>query len=93
MTITLVGISGCSSDDTASGGKDATGSCKDLCTQAQFTSSRVDSQPNEINCFCTGTGTVTTSSCKTMCDGLGKAKSQAFKANASAANPDSCQCS
>lgn len=73
------------------GGKDATSSCKDLCTTAGFTSSRVDTQPKEVNCFCSGgTGTVTAAACTSMCTGVGKAKSQVFGQSAGAS--DACQC-
>jgi len=80
----------CGSDDASS--SDATSSCKDICTAAAFTSSRVDVQPNEINCFCSGgTGTVTDAICKDGCTKQGKAKSQPFKTPA-AASMDACQC-
>lgn len=88
--LSLAALVACSSDDAASG-KSAADSCKDMCTSAGFTSSRVDEQPNETNCFCTGSGTITPAACTSMCSGLGKAKSQPFTSNSPTAN--ACQCS
>lgn len=94
VVASLTALVACSDDDDSSGSKDPTSSCKDLCTGAGFSSSRVDVQSNETNCFCSGgTGTVTDAACTTMCKGSGKSKAQTFKADKNAANMDSCQCS
>ena len=88
--VVLVSVSACSSDDEAS--KDPGAACKDVCSSAGFTSSRVDAQPHETNCFCTGgTGTVTPAACTEMCSALGKGKSEPFGAGPQGAN--ACQCS
>lgn len=78
----------CSSDSSSS--SDPAGSCTSMCTKAGFASSRVDVQPNEINCFCTGTGTMTAAICTEGCTGLGKGKSQPF--GSAAGKMDACQC-
>lgn len=78
----------CSSDSSSS--SDPAGSCTSMCTKAGFASSRVDVQPNEINCFCTGTGTMTAAICTEGCTGLGKSKSQPF--GSAAGKMDACQC-
>lgn len=78
----------CSSDSSTS--SDPAGSCTSMCTKAGFASSRVDVQPNEINCFCTGTGAMTAAICTEGCTGLGKSKSQPF--GSAAGKMDACQC-
>ncbi len=82
----------CSDDDDASSGsKSPEKACADVCAETKFSSSRVDVQPNETNCFCTGAGTMTTDACTNMCSSLGKSKAQAFGSAAGPAN--ACQCS
>lgn len=81
----------CSSDSSSSGSSsDPASSCTSMCAKAGFASSRVDVQPNEINCFCTGTGTMTAAICTEGCTGLGKSKSQPF--GSAAGKMDACQC-
>ncbi len=76
----------------ADSGKDATSSCQAMCTQSGFGGSRVDIQPNELNCFCTsGAGEVTDARCTALCTGQGKAKAERFKSTG--ASFDACQCS
>jgi hypothetical protein len=87
----LVSIPACSDDDE-SGGKDPSSTCAEMCTGAEFGSSRVDAHPHEINCFCTGgTGTVSATACTNMCSALGKTKSEPFGNGPQ--GPDACQCS
>ncbi len=74
------------------GGSDPATSCKDMCTEAGYSSSNTDVQPHEINCFCSGgTGTVSADSCTKLCKALGKSSATAFKSSGTAVN--SCQCS
>ncbi len=88
-TALLITLAACGSDDEAS--KDPATACTDLCTGAGFTSSRVDAQPHETNCFCTGSGTVSAAACTNMCTSLGKTKSEPFGNGAQ--GPNACQCS
>ncbi|MBS2015417.1 MAG: hypothetical protein JST00_21190 [Deltaproteobacteria bacterium] len=84
----------CSSESSSSGGasNDPASTCTSLCTKAGFTTSRLDSQPNELNCFCSGgSGAVTQAICTEGCTGLGKSKAQPF--GQSAGKMDACQCS
>jgi len=97
LLVVITTLVACGSDDSTET-KDAATSCKDLCSASGFSSSRVDAQPNEINCFCSGgSGTVTAATCTDGCKSQGKSKSQPFKASGPAAAPgmalDSCQCS
>lgn len=90
--ILLVGVlsalvGACSDDEDE---KDPGKACTDLCTGAGFSSSRVDAQPHETNCFCTGTGTVSAQACTNMCTSIGKANSQPFGNGAQ--GPNACQC-
>jgi hypothetical protein len=90
----LAAVVGCSDDEGepgASAGANPESSCKDMCTSTGFSSSRVDVQPNETNCFCAGPGTVTTEACTQMCSALGKGKPAQFRSGG-ASKPDSCQC-
>jgi hypothetical protein len=81
----------CSSDDEAGGSKTPAAGCTDLCTAAAFSGSRVDVQPNEINCFCTGgTADVAAAACTSMCTSIGKTKGAPFKSGAT--NFNACQC-
>lgn len=74
------------------GGSDPATSCKDMCTEAGYSSANADVQPNEINCFCSsGTGPVTAESCTKLCKALGKSTSTPFKSSGTVVN--SCQCS
>lgn len=86
----IVSVLACSSSSDGGTSTDKAGSCKDLCTKAGFTSSRLDEQPNEINCFCTGgSGNVDAKACTDMCTGFGK-KGATFKTSNQAV--DACQC-
>ena len=94
LTVFALGLvampAGCS-DDEDDKKNDSAASCTSLCTGAGFSAGRADVQPNEINCFCTGgSGVVTASACKSMCDGLGRATSAPFGGSAGAEN--ACQC-
>lgn len=72
-------------DDEETG--DVKGSCDSMCKSAGFTASRLDEQPHELNCFCTGgTGTVTAEACTNMCKSAGKPGEPFGK------GPDACQC-
>ena len=82
LFVSLVACSG--SDDPAS-------ACTDLCTTAGFQDGRVDVQPNEINCFCTGgSGTVSDEACTNMCASTDKSGSQTFGTGPNL--KDACQC-
>ncbi|MEW5849287.1 MAG: hypothetical protein AB2A00_10755 [Myxococcota bacterium] len=73
--------------------KDPATACSDLCTQEGFSSSSVDVQSNETNCFCSGgSGTMTDAHCADMCSSIGKGNAQTFNSTAGGAK-DSCQCS
>ena len=89
LTALVTTLSACASDDEST--KDPASACTDLCTGAGFSSSRVDAQPHETNCFCTGSGTVSAAACTNMCTSLGKAKSEPFGNGAQ--GPNACQCS
>lgn len=91
IALTALGIGACGSDSSnSSTSATPEASCKELCTKSGFQSSRVDNQPNEINCFCSGgAGAVADADCTSTCTGLGK-KGQAFKSTGAAV--DSCQC-
>lgn len=94
LTTTFVALTvlACSDDDDAAGGGgDVAGSCDTMCKGAGFTSSRVDQQPNETNCFCTGTGTITADACTNMCKSVGK-PGQPFGSGAGVTSANSCQC-
>jgi hypothetical protein len=92
-TRTLALVFGLALSVTACGGSaDPETTCKDLCSGAGYSTSRVDSYPHEVNCFCTGgSGTVTAESCTKMCTDLGKTSAMTFKSTGTAV--DSCQCS
>ena len=83
----------CSSESSSSGSSgDPASTCTSICTKAGFSTSRLDSQPNELNCFCSGgSGAVTQAICTEGCTGLGKSKAQPF--GQSAGKMDACQCS
>ena len=87
----LTAATGCSDDETTKAAPDAAGACKDMCSRIGFATSRVDVQPNETNCFCSGAGTVTQDECTKMCTAIGKGTAQPFRSGA-AAGDDSCQC-
>lgn len=93
FAVTVSLLAACGSDEpSTSGSADPTASCAALCKSASFSGSRVDNQPNEINCFCTGGGgTVAAQACTDTCAKLGKSKAQAFKSTGGAV--DACQCS
>ncbi len=75
------------------GPKDPSTSCQDTCKQSGFGGSRVDIQPQEVNCFCnSGAGEVSDARCTDFCTGIGKAKGARFKSNG-APSFDACQCS
>jgi len=80
---------GCGSDSATT--KDPAVACTDLCKASGFTSSRVDVQPNEVNCFCTGMGTVADAPCKDMCTSIGKPTGAPFGSGAGGAK-NACQC-
>lgn len=86
----LTAVAGCS-DDEEKAAPDAAGACKDMCSKIGFVQSRVDVQPNETNCFCSGAGTVTAEACTDMCKAIGKGTGQPFRSGAAAVD-DSCQC-
>jgi hypothetical protein len=91
LMFVAVALVACSSDDKSES-NDPTVACKDLCTASGFSSSRLDNQPNELNCFCSGgTGTVTAAACTNTCTSAGKKTAQPFKSSGGAF--DSCQCS
>ena len=85
----LAAATGCS-DDEESKSADAAGGCQDMCTKTGFSTSRVDVQPNETNCFCTGNGTVTGQACTDMCKAIGKPGGEPFGSGSAGAN--ACQC-
>jgi len=90
LLLTLV-VFACSSESSSS--KDSGTVCKETCQAAGYADSKVDTQPNEVNCFCsTGTGTISADACKNMCSQLGKTKSAPFGGNGSKVL-NSCQCS
>lgn len=66
--------------------------CKSLCTDSGFASSRVDVQPNEVNCFCTGGGssTVAAAACSKMCADIKRGNGQPFSGTGGPL--DACQC-
>ncbi|HVJ94047.1 MAG TPA: hypothetical protein VM580_29865 [Labilithrix sp.] len=87
-TVSLVVLlAACSSDDDD---KDPATACKDMCSAVGFSGSRIDNQPHELNCFCTGSGTVTPAACTDMCKSTGKAKGEPFGSGQS--GPNACQC-
>ena len=88
LVAVFTALAGCSDDEDD---KDPAGACTDLCTGAGFSSSRVDAQPHETNCFCTGNGTVSAQACTNMCTSIGKAKAEPFGKGAQGSN--ACQCS
>jgi hypothetical protein len=48
-------------------------SCDSMCKGAGFTTSNLDQQANETNCFCQGgNGTVSEAACTDMCKAVGK---------------------
>ncbi|MBI5498275.1 MAG: hypothetical protein HY904_24955 [Deltaproteobacteria bacterium] len=71
---------------------DPAAACAELCTKDGYSSSRVDVQSNETNCFCSsGTGPVTDADCAAMCTSMGMGNPQAF--GSTGPTKDSCQCS
>ena len=96
LTLLLVGpilviALGCSDDeDTGGSGTSPAAACDTMCKGAGFTSSRVDAQANETNCFCTGTGTVTAAACTEMCKSVSKPGAP-FRSGAGTGD-NACQC-
>ncbi len=86
-TATALGAQACSDDEASS--SDPAASCDSMCKGTGFTSSRLDAQPNETNCFCTGAGTVTAAACTEMCKATGK-PGKPFRS--SGATDNACQC-
>lgn len=89
VTALLVASSAaCGSDDEV-GSSDPTAACDSMCKGGGFTASRLDAQPNETNCFCTGAGTITAAACTDMCKSTGK-PGKPFGSGGATAN--ACQC-
>ncbi|MBX3222006.1 MAG: hypothetical protein KF795_15925 [Labilithrix sp.] len=92
VVLALVGLAtvGCSDDDKKAE-PDAAGACKDMCSGIGFATSRVDVQPSETNCFCSGAGTVTQDECTKMCTAVGRGSAHPFRSGA-AVGDDACRC-
>src|SRR5687767_15004154 len=85
----VIGLIACSDDEAA---PDVPGSCRELCTTSTFGSSRVDEQPNETNCFCSGgNGNVSDATCTNLCNKIGRPKAKTFNSGVGG-NKDACQC-
>lgn len=82
-------VPACSDDDEKS---DPTAACDSMCKSTGFASSRVDAQPHETNCFCTGTGTVTPAACTDMCSKAAGKPGAPFTSGAGVTNANACQC-
>ncbi len=63
-----------------------------MCKGGGFTSSRVDVQPNETNCFCVGAGTVTAAACTDMCSRATGMPGAPFTSGAGVMSSNACQC-
>lgn len=80
---------GCSDDSEET--KSPAVACTDMCTKAGFSSGRADVQPHELNCFCTGAGTVTPAACTEMCSSQNK-KGSPFTSGQGVTSANACQC-
>ena len=89
LLLALVACGGGSKDDdsAAAGGTESPeAACTTMCTDAGFDAGTADVYDHEVNCTCTGSGTVTDEGCTDLCDGLGWSSAEAYDVNA-------CQCS